>query len=33
VARVDEKGERGFLSDEERASQLQRAQRVLAGCR
>jgi hypothetical protein len=33
MARINEKGEREVLGDAERAQQLQRAQRVLAGCR
>jgi hypothetical protein len=33
MARINEKGEREVLGDAQRAEQLQRAQRVLAGCR
>jgi hypothetical protein len=33
MARINEKGEREVLGDAQRAEQLQRAERVLAGCR
>jgi hypothetical protein len=33
MAQVNEKGEREVLGDAQRAQQLERAQRVLAGCR
>jgi hypothetical protein len=33
ISRVDEKGEKVFLTDEERASRLERAQKTLKSCR